>query len=141
MALATWEFEGAEEVRRPSLRLVEPVVPTYRVGRSVSARRAARRRMMVRRRRAALLAGVVISLVVLAWPGHAFGGETGWGASSDTTLTSPVSAGMVYVVQPGDTVGSIARLMDPSSPASAQRALVRELGSDVVVPGEHVLIP
>ena len=48
---------------------------------------------------------------------------------------------MIYVVQPGDTVGSIARAMNPVDPAFARRLLVKELDSSVVVPGEHVLIP
>jgi hypothetical protein len=48
---------------------------------------------------------------------------------------------MDYVVQPGDTVSSIARLMNPTDPAEARALLVHELGSSVVVPGEHVLIP
>jgi hypothetical protein len=48
---------------------------------------------------------------------------------------------VVYVVHGGDTVNSIARLMNPVDPSIARRDLVRELGSSVVVPGEHVLIP
>ena len=48
---------------------------------------------------------------------------------------------MVYVVQPGDTVDSIARLVNPVQPQLARRDLVAELRSDVVVAGEHVLIP
>jgi hypothetical protein len=31
--------------------------------------------------------------------------------------------------------------MNPTDPAEARTLLVRELGSTVVVPGEHVLIP
>jgi hypothetical protein len=48
---------------------------------------------------------------------------------------------MVYVVQPGDTVSSLAALVNPVDPSQARRALVGELGSRFVVPGEHVLIP
>jgi transposase-like protein len=48
---------------------------------------------------------------------------------------------MDYVVQPGNTVNSIAREMNPANPSLARSLLVRELGSTVVVPGEHVLIP
>jgi predicted Zn-dependent protease len=48
---------------------------------------------------------------------------------------------MVYVVQPGDTVTSIATLVNPVDPSLARHVLVRELGSSYVVPGEHVLIP
>ena len=48
---------------------------------------------------------------------------------------------MNYVVQPGDTVSSIARDMNPTNPTEARALLVHELGSSVVVAGEHVLIP
>jgi predicted Zn-dependent protease len=48
---------------------------------------------------------------------------------------------MNYVVQPGDTVNSIARMMNPVDPKLARADLVRELDSSVVVPGERVLIP
>jgi hypothetical protein len=48
---------------------------------------------------------------------------------------------MSYVVQPGDTVNSIAKNMNPTDPAQARAILIHELGSSIVVPGEHVLIP
>jgi hypothetical protein len=48
---------------------------------------------------------------------------------------------MVYVVQAGATVNTIATLADPVDPSLARRALIRELRSSVVVAGEHVLIP
>jgi hypothetical protein len=48
---------------------------------------------------------------------------------------------MVYVVQPGDSLNSISRMMDPADPSRARESLVRELDSSVVVSGEHVLIP
>jgi predicted Zn-dependent protease len=48
---------------------------------------------------------------------------------------------MVYVVQPGDTVDSIARKLNPVDPALARHALIAELRSNAVVDGEHVLIP
>ena len=48
---------------------------------------------------------------------------------------------MNYVVQPGDTINSIAHDVNPTDPKEARSLLVGELGSTVVVPGEHVLIP
>jgi hypothetical protein len=80
-------------------------------------------------------------LVVLIWPGHAFGGMVGSADAMGAQTQSRLSAGMVYVVQRGDTVTSIARLIDPANPASARLELVRELRSSVVVVGEHVAIP
>ena len=128
---------------RSTLRVVASLdrAPNYRVGPLVANRRAARARMKARRRRSTLAALVAVSLVVLAWPGHAFGGTNGVGLSTDLASSSTLSSGMVYVVQPGDTVSSIARELNPVSPSTARRALVAELQSQHVIVGEHVLIP
>jgi hypothetical protein len=134
---------GARESLRPVLHMV-PVIdefPQYRHGPLVANRRAARARMKARRRRSAVVALILVSLVLLAWPGHAFGGTNGVGLSTDLATSSTLSSGMVYIVQPGDTLTSIARSLNPVDPALARRALVAELRSDVVITGEHVLIP
>jgi hypothetical protein len=107
----------------------------------LAIRRAARARMMKRRRRTLVALALVLGLVILAWPGHAFGGETGAGLPTDLANSSVLASGMNYVVQPGDTINSIARMMNPIDPKVARTALVGELDSSVVVPGEHVLIP
>ncbi len=114
---------------------------TQRVGPLVSSRRAARARMKARRRRSTLAALMVLSLVVLAWPGHAFGGTNGVGLSTDLASSSTLSSGMVYVVQSGDTIDTIARAVNPVDPSLARSMLVAELRSQDVVAGEHVLIP
>lgn len=126
-----------------ALRLVvsTPETNGWRRGASLAQRRAARARMVRRRRRTLVIAALIAGLVVLAWPGHAFGGENSVGLSTDLATSSVLSAGMDYVVQPGDTVDTIARLINPVQPVLARRALVRELGSAVVVPGEHVIVP
>jgi hypothetical protein len=127
----------------PALRLVS--APTFvqplRYGPSLAQRRAVRARMVQRRNRT--LAGLVLlgALTVLALPGHVFGATTGAGLSTDLANSSVLASGMDYVVQPGNTVESIARAMNPVDPSIARALLVRELGSSVVVPGEHVLIP
>ena len=131
-------FEDSEEARTP-LRVVAPT--PLRQGVPVSRRRAARARMLRRRRRFMLGVAAVVTLVVLAWPGHAFGGVIGAGVLSDQGADNTLGAGQVYVVQPGDSVRSIAQLVNAENPAAARRALVAELHSSVVVPGEHVLIP
>jgi hypothetical protein len=84
---------------------------------------------------------VVGALTILAMPGHVFGATTGAGLSTDLANSSVLASGMDYVVQPGDTINSIARNMNPTDPQEAGSLLVNELGSSVVVPGEHVLIP
>jgi len=135
------EFAGVSAAR-PILRVVESEnVAPYRRGPLVANRRAARARMKARRRRTAVAVAVLAGLVMLAWPGHAFGGTNGVGLSTDVASSATLSSGMVYVVAPGDTVASIARLVNPVQPAMAERALVAELRSTVVVAGEHVLIP
>ena len=139
-AVEVVEFEELEERERPYLRLVS-TPPVFRTGPSLANRRAARARMRKRRRRTLVAFALLTGLVILAWPGHAFGGETGAGLPSDLANSSVLASGMNYVVQPGDTVNSIARLMNPIDPKVAQVALVRELESAVVVPGEHVLVP
>jgi hypothetical protein len=135
------EFEEFEEIaERPYLRLVS-TPEVFRTGPSLAKRRAARARMMKRRRRTLLATALLFGLVILSWPGHAFGGVTGAGLPTDLANSSVLASGMNYVVQPGDTVSSIARMMNPVDPNVARADLVRELGSSVVVPGEHVLIP
>lgn len=131
------------ESSRPELHVVlaREDVPQYRRGPLVANRRAARARLKARRRRSAAAAAVLVSLVLLAWPGHAFGGTNGVGLSTDLATGSTLSSGMVYVVQPGDTLSSIAQLMNPVDASLAVQALVNELRATVVVTGEHVLIP
>jgi predicted anti-sigma-YlaC factor YlaD len=132
-----------EESMRPTLRVVPDdfAVPPYRRGPLVANRRAARARMKQRRRRSAVVALLVGTFVLLAWPGHAFGGTNGVGLSTDLATSSTLSSGMVYVVQPGDALTSIAQIVNPVDPSLARAALVRELHSSAVVTGEHVLIP
>ena len=128
---------------RPYLRLVEvaTVSPPLRRGPTLAQRRAARARMMQRRRRTLVTLGLVLGLCILAFPGHAFGGVTGAGLSIDLANSSVLASGMEYVVQPGDTVNSIARMMNPVDPSLARTALIHQIDSTVVVAGEHLVIP
>jgi hypothetical protein len=140
-AMEIVEFEDFEPLpKRPHLRLVS-TPEVFRTGPSLAIRRAARARMLRRRRRTLLAAALVMGLVILAWPGHAFGGETGSGLPSDLANSSVLASGLNYTVQAGDSVSSIARMMNPVDPKVAREDLVRELDSSVVVPGERILIP
>jgi hypothetical protein len=136
-------FESDEAVTAPHLQLVPDykVTNPLRFGPSLAQRRASRARMLARRRRTMVAVVLAAALTVLMIPGHVFGATTGTGLPSDLSTSSVLASGMDYVVQPGDTVSSIARDINPVNPASARLMLVRELGSSVVVPGEHVLIP
>ena len=145
--MAAVELVGTEEFSelkdRTHLRLVAPQteVTRYRTGPSVAQRRAVHTRARQRRQRALVALALMAGLAVLSLPGHAFGGETGAGLPTDLANNTVLASGMDYVVQPGDTVVSIARLMNPLDPSRARSVLVRQLDSNVVVPGEHVLIP
>ena len=63
---------------------------------------------------------VVVSLVLLALPIRSLGGST-------LAQAAPAS-GQEYVVKAGDTLGSIARLADPSHAAGLAARLVAEIG-------------
>lgn len=135
--LETLEFPTGPYLRLVSYEERRPL----RHGVPLSQRRHVRD--VARRRRHRALAGLVVvaALVVLAMPGHFLGATGGTGLSNDLGGSSVLASGMDYVVQPGDTVASIARSMNPTDPSEARALLVRELGSTAVVPGEHVLIP
>jgi len=128
---------------RANLRLVSvsTIETPLRGGPTLAQRRAARARMLQRRRRTLVALAMTVGLVILAFPGHAFGGVTGAGLPTDLADSSVLASGVSYVVQPGDTISSIASLMNPLDPSTARRELVRQLESKVVVPGEHIVIP
>jgi hypothetical protein len=87
----------------------------------------------VQRRRIILGAVVVILLVLLMLPIRALGGKTVAGAAP--------TAGQEYVVRSGDTLASIAGQVGGGNVAAMERQLAAEVGSSVLVPGEHLLIP
>ena len=143
---------------RPALRLLEPKVPVPIGARAGTAVRevpvapsawspATHRRpragvsARVRRRRLGFvlaMAGVVIGLAV---PVTALGGRPA--TVPRTAATAVVVPGAtVYVVQPGDTLWSIASALDHGGdPRALATAMAKETGSSVVVPGERIRIP
>jgi hypothetical protein len=110
-AVEVVEFEEIRRVfdERPYLRLVT-TPQVFRTGPSLARtpRRAGAHDEAASSHPGAALA-LLLGLVILAWPGHAFGGVTGAGLPSDLANSSVLASGMNYVVQPGDTVNSIAR--------------------------------
>jgi len=101
------------------------VVPD-RAGRSGPSARVQRRRLM-------LGAVVVVLLVLLMLPIRALGGKT-------VAASGPI-AGQTYVVRSGDTLASIASSVGGGNVAGTEQQLADEVGSTVLVPGEHLLIP
>ena len=143
-AIQIEEFEVlTSEEAMPYLRLVtaQNTPQSFRTGGPLAVRREARE--LRRKRRIRLYAGLVLAgaLVILLMPGAAFGGVTGTGLSTDIASSAELASGMVYVVQPGDTLSSISKMVNPVSPQKARSVLVAQLGSSVVIAGEHILIP
>jgi len=143
-AIQIEEFEVlTSEEAIPYLRLVtaQNTPQSFRTGVPLAVRREARE--LRRKRRIRLYAGLVLAgaLVILLMPGAAFGGVTGTGLSTDIASSAELASGMVYVVQPGDTLSSISKMVNPVSPQKARTVLVAQLGSSVVIAGEHILIP
>jgi LysM domain len=90
----------------------------------------------VRRRRVVAVAvavSVAAMVVLLALPLRAFGGST-------LAQVAP-SPGADYIVKPGDTLASIATRADSAHAGILAAQMAREVGSSVVVPGEHLHIP
>jgi hypothetical protein len=139
--MAAVELLETPEYVEPHLRLVGYAERPLRHGEPL-ARRRQTRALRHRRHQRMLVALVLCAAVaILAMPGHTFGATNGAGLSNDLANSSVLATGMNYVVQPGDTVNSLAREINPTDPSAARALLVHELDSSVVVPGEHVLIP
>jgi LysM domain len=132
---------------RPALRLVTrtveepvtwfPVVTPVPTGRDVTERRRARASVRIRRRR--VVAGLLVAgaLTLLALPVTGLGGRPAAAHPS----TAP-AGGFTYVVQPGDTLWSIATQVDRSgSPRALVQELASETGSENVYPGERIVLP
>jgi hypothetical protein len=135
------EFHGAHV--RPQLRLVtfESSPQPLRTGPSMAQRRLKRALILKRRRRTLVALALLLGLIILSLPGVAFGGVASSGLSSDLNNNATLAPGMVYVVQPGDSMNTLAYSMNPADPSKARAQLVHELDSTVLVRGEHVLIP
>jgi hypothetical protein len=83
---------------------------------------------------------VVIGLLLLALalPLSGTGGNSHATGSALAETGRPVS----YVVQPGDTLWSIAERVDPTGdPRPLVARLAAQTGSDTVVPGERLVLP
>jgi len=95
----------------------------------------------VRRRRLALGTLVVGLLVALAFPLSALGGRPV--PASPSATAGSAGGGTAYVVQPGDTLWSIASQADggTGNPRPLVEALAAQLGTTTVVPGQRIEIP
>jgi hypothetical protein len=101
--------------------------------------RAAARAAAVRRRHILLAVVAVALMVLLAAP---------WSGKADGSLATPgparatLVAHAVYIVQPGDTLWSIAQRLDPEGdPRPTMTALSEQAGGDTLRPGERLILP
>jgi nucleoid-associated protein YgaU len=131
---------GAEDLTLAPLVPLAPAPHGLRTGLDVRRRRAVRAATR-RRRRAVVLATLAAGLICgLALPLSALGGSAA--RPGRPNGTGATAGGTVYVARPGDTLWSIANRFDDGGNARPlARALARETGSAVVVPGEHIAIP
>ncbi|HXW39302.1 MAG TPA: LysM peptidoglycan-binding domain-containing protein [Acidimicrobiales bacterium] len=131
----TREFVPEE---RPQLRLVEDRAGQEE-GSPGCVRRAGRQRVPLEvRRRRTILVLMALLLGALALP---LGGA---GGLSHAPGSAPAGTGhaAVYVVQPGDTLWTIAERVDPSGdPRPLVARMAARLGTDEVVPGEQITVP
>lgn len=118
-------FELEFEACRPRLYALSD-----QPARTAPSPRVRRRRMVVG---TAVAAAVLVLLVLLALPVRALGGST--------LAQAAPAQGQEYIVKTGDTLRSIAERADPMHAAALTERLSQQVGSAVVVPGEHVFIP
>jgi hypothetical protein len=104
----------------------------------VPDRRQIRRTTPDVRRRRVLLVAMGLLLLALALPLSGTGGNSHPIGSALAETGHPVA----YTVQPGDTLWSIAERVDPAGdPRPLVARLASQVGSDTVVPGEHLVLP
>jgi len=118
---------------------VAPWVPPLTVVPDAGPAGVARRRSSpaVRRRRT-LFAVIGLLLIALALPLSGTGGYSHPAGSALAENRGPV----VYTVQPGDSLWSIAERLDPAAdPRPLVARLTAQTGSGTVRPGERILLP
>jgi len=103
--------------------------------------RAGRPAAAARRRRVLLGTVAAALLAILALPWGGTGGRP-LATSGPALAGAPVAHHAVYIVQPGDSMWTIAERLDPGSdPRPVVARLTQQAGGDTVVPGERLLLP
>jgi hypothetical protein len=125
------EFEAPRLVILPDHRTRQPLVPVIR-------RHHRRRASPAVRRRRGLLAITALLVVGLALPLGGSGGRSHPTGPALAETGHPV----VYTVQPGDTLWSIAQRVNPSAdPRPLVSQIEGQTGSATVTPGQHIKLP
>ncbi len=140
-----WDWESPLESRG---LLVENLAPVSLHLLSRNERRHAQPRTSratvstrVRNRRILLVGLTIVMLFLLAIPMPATGGRSVTNPLGSLPTVSIGHSGSYYVVQPGDTLRSIAKRIDSNNPGPVQKALQEEVGSTAIVVGEHIHLP
>ena len=102
---------------------------------------AIRAQTLSRRRRTAVVALVLVAVALLALPLRGLGAITVDGRATPGGVPAGLAPGSRYVVQPGETLASIARMVNPAAATTIAHELFVSTGSSTVVPGERVTIP
>jgi Tfp pilus assembly protein FimV len=141
---------------RPALRLVLPQegpvrreisdppleqLPAVRAAVDVSVRRHRRTLRRTRQRRTAAALVVAGAVALLCLPIASLAGRP-LAAHPATAAGVPSAGTLTYVVQPGDTLWSIASRFDANGdPRALAEQLQAQTGSATVVPGERLRVP
>jgi len=156
MAIAPLPFIGGPDVEdvpwpRPTLTLVkEPVrvnprdeIQEFRprLGLDIEQRRSLRASRRVIRRRIIAAIVAVMAVVALILPLSALGTVTISGQATPGGTPAGLADGSVYVVHPGDTLQGIANQINPAQAQNLAQKMAQEVGSNTVVPGEHIVLP
>lgn len=133
-AIAYPELDRRSGAVRPHLVLVPPHRP--------ARRRAPSRRVALRRRRLIALAAMVVLVLFLQLAVHTASAWLGSGSLAAPEPRPAAAAGSVYVVQPGDTLWTLARRAQPTGDlrplvgrlAAAQDGQPLQAGQRIVLP-------
>jgi hypothetical protein len=122
----------------PALRLLPaPTRPPVRVGRRIS------QAPVYRRRRALVLAGLATLVVVVVLLAGAISARLAGGGHPSSAVGAPSRiASQEWIVQPGDTLWSIAAVLAPEAdPRATVDRLVDANGDEPLEVGQHLVLP
>jgi LysM repeat protein len=132
------ETEGVENASGVQWASISELFPAE----SAQAHGERSRASVYRRRRLLAVVVAIGVLVALALPLRSLGAMTTSGVVTPAGAPAGLGDGMPYVVQSGDTLASIAKAINPNANQVKLISQMRaEVGSSVVVPGEHLILP
>jgi len=129
-------------VTEPDLELASICDLRPQTGPDLSERRQIRMQRRLRRRRLSVALFVAIATIALSLPLTSLGTVTVSGQATPGGLPAGLVDGSLYVVQPGDSLASIASRINPGADQARLISQMRHsIGSSTLVPGEHIQLP